>query len=58
MTGRGRVLAESAIRFRPAYLAHITRTWSGDERSIFADLVTRFADEIIATPPLGLEEPG
>lgn len=57
LTDRGRTLAKTASRFRAAYLADATRTWTDDERATFADLLTRFAHSITATPPRHLEEP-
>jgi DNA-binding MarR family transcriptional regulator len=57
LTDSGRTLAETARWFRTGYLADATRTWTADERAIFADLLTRFAHSITTTPPEDLEEP-
>jgi DNA-binding MarR family transcriptional regulator len=56
LTDSGRTLAKTATQFRTAYLADATRTWTDDERATFADLLTRFAHSITATPPDDLEE--
>jgi DNA-binding MarR family transcriptional regulator len=56
LTDSGRTLAKTATQFRTAYLADATRTWTDDERATFADLLTRFAHSITATPPHDLEE--
>jgi DNA-binding MarR family transcriptional regulator len=57
LTDSGRTLAETARWFRTGYLADATATWTADERATFADLLTRFAHSINATPPEDLEEP-
>lgn len=57
LTDRGHTLAATANRFRTAYLAHITDTWTDLERAMFADLITRFATAITSTPPTHVKEP-
>jgi DNA-binding MarR family transcriptional regulator len=57
LTDSGRALAETARRFRTGYLADATGTWTAHERATFADLLTRFAHSITATPPEDLEDP-
>jgi DNA-binding MarR family transcriptional regulator len=57
LTDRGHTLAATAGRFRTAYLAHVTHTWTDLERATFADLLTRFATAITSTPPTHLKEP-
>jgi len=57
LTDSGRTLAETAKGFRTGYLAHATRTWTANERATCADLLTRLAHSVTATPPEDLEEP-
>jgi DNA-binding MarR family transcriptional regulator len=50
LTDQGRRLAHTAARFRASYLDRVTVEWTAGDKSRFAELLSRFAADVAATP--------